>query len=118
MSKRAGSNPAVTQAPQMGNDKAVRYGDLIRLFRYRWGRLLPEDESGRGDLWLLISTSPWPLKSLRRRCRRHRAVGSLDVPDDREIYVKHVWGLDIYRRTQTGEEIGKLSASPSRNANS
>ena len=27
--------------------------------------------------------------------------------DEREAYVEHVWGLDIYERTQTGLEIGK-----------
>ena len=27
--------------------------------------------------------------------------------EEREAYIKHVWGLDIYERTQTGLEIGK-----------
>jgi len=28
-------------------------------------------------------------------------------PEEREYYVQHVWGLDIYERTETGLEIGK-----------
>lgn len=34
--------------------RRLRYGALVRLFRHRWGHVLPDDDAGRGDLWLLL----------------------------------------------------------------
>ena len=109
MSKRAGSSPAETQAPKWETIRRLRYGDLIRLFRYRWGHVLPEDDFGWGDLWLLVINVSLAVKEPQKKMRHAIELWAPWMsPDDREMYVKHVWGLDTYQRTQTAEEIGKL----------
>jgi hypothetical protein len=104
-----GAVPAVAHAPKWETIRRLRYGDLIRLFRHRWGNVLPEDDSGWGDLWLLVTNVSLAASDPEKKMRH---VIDLWAPwmssDDREMYVRHVWGLDIYQRTQTGEEIGKL----------
>ena len=34
--------------------RRLRYGALIRLFRHRWGHVLPDDDAGRDDLRELL----------------------------------------------------------------
>ena len=102
------------QAPKWETIRRLRYGDLIRLFRYRWGHVLPEDDSGWGDLWLLVTNVSLAAAEPQKKMRHVIELWAPWMPsDERERYVTHVWGLDIYRRpkyrrTQTGEEIGSL----------
>ena len=35
--------------------RRLRFGALVKLFRYRWGYVLPDDDAGRGDLWELVT---------------------------------------------------------------
>ena len=35
--------------------RRLRFGDLRRLLQHRWGYVLPDDDAGRGDLWLLVT---------------------------------------------------------------
>jgi hypothetical protein len=109
MSKREGVIAAEVQAPKWETIRRLRYGDLIRLFRYRWGHVLPEDDSGWGDLWLLVTNVSLAAAEPEKKMRHVIEMWAPWMPpDDREMYVRHVWGLDIYQRTQTGEEIGRL----------
>ena len=97
------------QDPKWETIRRLRYGDLIRLFRFRWGNVLPEDDSGWGDLWLLVSNVSLAAKEPQKKMRHVIELWAPWMPSDtREDYVRHVWGLDTYQRTQTGEEIGKL----------
>ena len=52
----------MTEACKWEKLRRVRYGDLLRLFRHRWGRTLPEgDDGAREDffeLMQLISLAP------------------------------------------------------------
>jgi len=88
--------------------RRLRCGALLRLFRHRWGHVLPDDDAGRDDLWLLVSNVSLAAAEPQKKMRH---VIEMWAPwmsaEEREAYVKHVWGLDIYERTQTGLEIGK-----------
>jgi len=88
--------------------RRLRYGDLIRLFRHRWGYILPDDDAGRDDLWALVCNVSLAQKEPEKKMRH---VIELWAPwmraDEREDYVKHVWGLDIYERTPSAKELGE-----------
>ena len=89
--------------------RCLRLGDLQRLFRHRWGYVLPDDESGREDLWLLMLNAS--LATTEADKKMHHVI-DLWAPwmgdDERNGYVKLLEGLDFYQRIQTGREIGNL----------
>jgi hypothetical protein len=88
--------------------RRLRYGALLRLFRHRWGHVLPDDDAGRDDLWLLVTNASLAVAEPQKKMRH---VIEMWAPwmssEEREAYGTHVWGLDRYERIQTGEEIGK-----------
>jgi hypothetical protein len=88
--------------------RRLRYGALLRLFRHRWGLVLPDDDAGRDDLWLLVTNVSLAAAEPEKKMRH---VIEMWAPwmtaDEREAFIKHVWSLDIYERTQTALEIGK-----------
>ena len=88
--------------------RRLRYGALLRLYRHRWGHVLPNDDAGRDDLWLLVTNVSLAAAEPTKKMRHVIEMWAPWMPaDEREAYVEHVWGLDIYERTQTGLEIGK-----------
>jgi hypothetical protein len=88
--------------------RRLRYGALLRLFRHRWGHVLPNDDAGRDDLWLLVTNVSLAAAEPEKKTRH---VIEMWAPwmsrEEREAYVQHVWGLDIYERTPTARELGK-----------
>jgi hypothetical protein len=88
--------------------RRLRYGDILKLFRHRWGTELPNDDSGRDDLWLLVTCVSLAAAEPKRKMRH---VIEMWAPwmlaEERDAYVEHVWGLDIYERTLTGREMGE-----------
>jgi len=88
--------------------RRLRYGALLKLFRHRWGHELPDDDAGRDDLWLLVSNvslaAAEPEKKMRHVIEMMWAPWML--AEEREDYVRHVWDLDLYERTQTARDIG------------
>jgi hypothetical protein len=90
--------------------RRLRAGELKRLFHYRWrSPVLPDDEAGRGDLWLLMLNAS--LATDEPELKMHNVI-DLWAPWmaewERKEYVKLVWGLDFYQRIQTGKKIGEL----------
>ena len=89
--------------------RRLRYGSLLRLFRHRWGHVLPDDDAGRDDLWLLVSNVSLAAAEPQKKMRHVIEMWAPWMPaDEREAYVEHVWGLDIYERTLTAKELGIL----------
>jgi hypothetical protein len=88
--------------------RRLRYGALLKLFRRRWGHELPDDDAGRDDLWLLVSNVSLAAAEPEKKMRH---VIEMWAPwmsaEEQEDYVRHVWGLDLYERTQTAQEIGR-----------
>ena len=88
--------------------RRLRHGALLRLFRHRWGHVLPDDDAGRDDLWLLVTNASLAVAEPQKKM--HHVI-EMWAPwmssEEREAYVAHVWGLDRYERIQTGEELGK-----------
>jgi hypothetical protein len=59
--------------------RRLRYGALIRLFRHRWGHVLPDDDAGRDDLWLLVTNVSLAAAEPEKKMRHVIGVGTLDV---------------------------------------
>ena len=88
--------------------RRLRYGALIRFFRHRYGRALPDDDAGRDDLWLLVSNAS--LAAAEPQKKMHHVI-EMWAPwmsaEEGSAYVKHVWCLDRYERINTAEELGR-----------
>ena len=88
--------------------RRLRYGALLKLFRHRWGHVLPDDDAGRDDLWLLVTNVS--LAAAEPEKKMHHVI-EMWAPwmseEERSAYVKHVWGLDLYERTPTAKELGE-----------
>jgi hypothetical protein len=88
--------------------RRLRYGALIKLFRHRWGNVLPNDDAGRGDLWLLVTNVSLAAAEPEKKMHHVIEMWAPWMSDrEREEYVRHVWGLDLYERTETAEAIGR-----------
>ena len=68
----------------------------------------PDDDAGRGDLWLLVLNVSLAIAEPKKKMRH---VIEMWAPwlkaDEREAYIEHVWGLDFYERLMTAREIGE-----------
>lgn len=88
--------------------RRLRYGALLKLFRHRWGHVLPDDDAGRDDLWLLVNNVS--LAAAEPEKKMHHVI-EMWAPwmseEERSAYVKHVLGLDICERTPTAKELGE-----------
>ncbi len=88
--------------------RRLRYGDLRKLFRHRWGHVLPDDESGRGDLFELVCNM-----SLAPSATAKKITNVIEVwapwmsKDESALLVEHVGRLAIYERTPTARELGE-----------
>jgi hypothetical protein len=86
-----------------------RKGAFLALFRKRYrSHELPDDDSGRGDLWLLVRNESLAAAEPEKKMRHVVNLWAPWMPaEERDAYVKHVWGLDRYQRIMTGREIGE-----------
>ena len=88
--------------------RRLRFGDLLRLFRHRWGYVLPDDDAGRGDLWLLVTNCSLAAAEPEKKMAHVIEVWAPWMsPDELAAYVQHVWGLDLYQRIPTARELGQ-----------
>ena len=76
--------------------RCLRYGQMLVLFRDRWGYQLPDDEAGRGDLWELVTNVSLAARDPEKKMRHAIEVWApwMDA-DEAERYVKLVWGLEL-----------------------
>jgi hypothetical protein len=88
--------------------RRLRYGALIKLFRHRWGYVLPDDDAGRGDLWELVTNV-----SLAVGAPEKKIAFIIETwepwmqPDEAAAMVEHVKMLTIYERTPTAKQLGE-----------
>ena len=88
--------------------RRLRFGDLRRLLQHRWGYVLPDDDAGRGDLWLLVTNCSLAAAEPEKKMAHVIEVWApWMTPDELAAYVQHVWGLDLYQRIQTARELGE-----------
>ena len=82
--------------------RRLRYGALVKLFRHRWGYVLPDDDAGRGDLWELVTNVSLAVNSPDKKVKHVIALWAPWMPPDKvEMMDEHVKVLTIYERTPT-----------------
>jgi hypothetical protein len=98
---------------QRGTDKwervrRLRYAELIRLLRDRWGHTLPNDDAGREDLWELVTNVSLAVAGAYKKMRGVIEVWApwMDA-DEAATMIEHVNTLTIYERTPTREQLGE-----------
>ena len=88
--------------------RRLRCGALTKLFRHRYGHVLPDDDAVREDLWLLVTNASLAAAEPEKKMRHIIEMWApWMLAEEGDAYAKHVWGLDIHERTLTGREIGK-----------
>ena len=99
---------AQADTPAWETVRQLRYGALVKLFRHRWGYVLPQDDAGRDDLWLLVTNVSLAAVEPQKKMRHAIAVWAPWIePEEAAAYVELVWGLDIYERIPTAQELGR-----------
>ena len=88
--------------------RRLRYGAMIKLFRHRWGHVLPEDDAGHGDLWpLVLNVSLAAAEPLKKMAHVIEVWAPWMPSEQAADLIRHVWGLDRYQRIQTAAELGR-----------
>ncbi len=100
----------MTEAGKWEKLRRVRYGDLLRLFRHRWGRTLPDgDDGAREDFFELMQ-----LISLAPAGSEEKMANAIEIwapwmPErEAEKYIEHLNSVPQYQRTRTARELGKM----------
>jgi hypothetical protein len=87
--------------------RRLRLNALLRLFRHRWGKVLPDDDAGRGDLWELVCNASLAQSGADKKMRHVVELWAPWMgPDEVPEYIDHVSRLTIYERTPTAEQLG------------
>ena len=87
--------------------RRLRYGALLKLFRDRWGYILPDDDAGRSDLFELIMNISLAPGSVEKKmaCAIETWAPWIQPVEAKEM-VGHINRLTIYERTPTARELG------------
>jgi len=87
--------------------RRLRYGALLKLFRDRWGYVLPDDDAGRSDLFELITNiSLAPAAVDKKMACAIETWTPWMPPEEAKLMVEHVNRLTIYERIPTAGELG------------
>ena len=87
--------------------RRLRYGALLKLFRDRWGYVLPDDDAGRSDLFeLIMNISLAPAAVDKKMACAIETWALWMQPDEANEMVGHINRLTIYERTPTARELG------------
>ena len=88
--------------------RRLRYGALIKLFRDRWGHVLPDDDAGRGDLWLLLQNVSLARADPDKKMRHVIELWAPWLPEDEaKERIEFLKLLTIYERTPTARDLGE-----------
>jgi hypothetical protein len=88
--------------------RRLRYGALIKLFRHRWGPTLPDDSSGREDLFELVCVVSVALSATPERIMNAIETNApWMAPEEAQMLVEHVQSLTIYERMPNNRVLGE-----------
>lgn len=88
--------------------RRLRYGALIKLFRHRWGPTLPDDSSGRENLFELVC-----VVSAAVSATAERIVNTIETwapwmqPEEAQMLVEHVRSLNIFELIPNNRVLGE-----------
>jgi hypothetical protein len=88
--------------------RRLRCGALLKLFRHRWGHVLPDDDAGRSDLWELVMNVSLTVSASDKKVRSVIEIWAPWMqPVEAEGLIEHVKMLTIYERTPTAKLLGE-----------
>ncbi len=88
--------------------RRLRHGALVKLFRHRWGPTLPDDSSGREDLFELLCVVSVALSATEKKMANTiETMAPWMQPEEAQMLVEHVQQLTIYERMPNNRELGK-----------
>jgi hypothetical protein len=88
--------------------RRLRYGALVKLFRHRWGPTLPDDSSGREDLFELVCVVSVTLSATDKKIANTiETMAPWMKPEEAQMLVEHVQQMPIYERMPNNRELGK-----------
>src|SRR5262245_23651824 len=88
--------------------RRLRYGKLLKLFRHRWGATLPDDDSGRADLWELVcNVSLAPTDGDKKMRHVIELCAPWIQPDEAAELVDQVNRLTTFERAPTARQLGE-----------
>jgi hypothetical protein len=87
--------------------RCLRCGDLMRLYRHRWGALLPDDDSGRADLFEILCVNSLALKAPREKMAHLiETLAPWMKADEAQAEIDHIQSLPIFERARTARHLG------------
>lgn len=89
--------------------RCLRTGDLLKLYRHRWGACLPEDDSGRADLFEILCVTSLALNTQLVAAKMAHMIETLAPwlsPDDARDMIDHIQSIPIFERTRTARHLG------------
>ena len=100
--------PKREQSRKWETIRRLRYGALIKLFRDRWGHVLPDDDAGRGDLWLLLQNVSLAPADPDKKMRHVIELWSPWLPEDEaKERIEFLKLLTTYERAPTARDLGE-----------
>lgn len=88
--------------------RRLRYGALVKLFRHRWGPTLPDNSSGREDLFELVCVVSVALSATEKKILNTiETMAPWMQPEEAQMLVEHVQQMPIYERMPNNRELGK-----------
>jgi hypothetical protein len=88
--------------------RRLRCGDLMKLFRHRWGTELPDDDAGREDLFeLLLNISQAPAAVGKKMAHAIAIWAPWMSREEADHLVEHVQRLTLCERTPTAKQLGE-----------
>jgi hypothetical protein len=90
--------------------RRLRYGDLLKLIRYRYGANgVPDDDAGRPDLMELLYLASMAPAGAEKKVRNNiELYAPWMQTDEVEALVQHLSLTPHYQKVRTAEELGRL----------
>ena len=87
--------------------RCLRCGDLRKLYRHRWGALLPDDDLGRADLFEILCVTSLALKAPKEKmaCTIETLAPWLSQSEANDM-IDHIQSIPIFERTRTARHLG------------
>src|SRR6476619_1842039 len=98
------SEPA--DAGQWERIRRVRYGAVLKLVRHRYGPVIPDDDSGRPDLWELMQLTSLAQADADKKMRHILETMTKLTDSEVEAYIDHLNGVPMYQRLRTPRTLG------------
>src|SRR5262245_22712671 len=90
--------------------RRLRYGDVLKLIRYRYGTNgVPDDDAGRPDLMeLLYLASMAPAGAEKKIHNNIELYAPWMQPEEAETLIQHLSVTPNYQKLRTSDELGRI----------